>query len=104
MEVLKHWMVQQEEFVLENAQNAVDQDTLGEDLATVPLSVSTDEAVFSGLPSAPADSLPQVGIEPTMAHGYEGYSDLHTMTVGPPLETACYFDSQTLPPEIDSYV
>lgn len=104
MEVLKHWMVQQEEFVLENAQNAVDQDTLGEDLATVPLSLSTDEAVFSGLPSAPANSLPQVGIEPTMAHGYDGYSDLHTMTVGPSLETACYFDSQTLPPEIDSYV
>jgi hypothetical protein len=104
MEVLKHWMVQQEEFVLENAQNAVDQETIGKDLASVPLSASTDEVVFNGLPSAPADSHPQVGMEANIAQGYEGYSDLQTMTVGPSLETACYFDSQTLPPEIDSYV
>lgn len=104
MEVLKHWMVQKEEIVLENAQNFIDKDMLGDDLTAVSTSMPVDETVFSGLPSAPAQDLSHLGFEPPLAHGYDGFPNLPTMSMGPSLDTACYLDSQTLPFEIDSYV
>ncbi|KAK1142761.1 hypothetical protein N8T08_007393 [Aspergillus melleus] len=104
MEVLKHWMVQKEEIVLENAQNYIDQDAIGDDLAAAPSSVPTEDATFPGLSSAPADDMPQHGLESTMMTGYDAFSGFPTMGLDSSLDTSCYLDAQPLAPEIDSYV
>ncbi|RAL04640.1 uncharacterized protein BO80DRAFT_483071 [Aspergillus ibericus CBS 121593] len=101
MDVLKHWMVQKEEIVLENAQNYIDQDALGDDLAAGP----SDDVPFSGLPQASVEDISSQGLETALVNGYETYAALPTMAMDPSIDAApCYFDSQTLPPEIDSYV
>ncbi|OJJ69590.1 hypothetical protein ASPBRDRAFT_32415 [Aspergillus brasiliensis CBS 101740] len=104
MDVLKHWMVQKEEIVLENAQNYIDQDALGDDLAAAPPAAS-DDVAFSGLPQVPVEDISSQGMDSTLVSGFEPFTAMPTMVMDASMDAApCYFDSQTLPPEIDSYV
>ncbi|KAA8648317.1 uncharacterized protein ATNIH1004_004202 [Aspergillus tanneri] len=103
MDVLKHWMVQKEEVVVENAQNYVDQDILGDDLTAAPSSVPAEDATFGGLPSASVGDLSSHEMESTLMTGYDAFSALPSMNMGSSLD-ACYLDAQPLAPEIDSYV
>ncbi|KAF7589703.1 hypothetical protein BBP40_003950 [Aspergillus hancockii] len=100
MEVLKHWMVQKEEVVLENAQNYIDQDALGDDLVAAP----PTEDVMNGLSSISPEDFPAPGLESTLMNGYDAFSTLPTMGMDSSLDASCYLDSQRLVPEIDSCV
>lgn len=103
MEVLKHWMVQKEEVVLENAQNFIDQDALGDDLVAAPGPVPTEE-MMSGLSSISPEDFQAPGLESTLTNGYDAFSTFPTMGMDSSLDASCYIDSQPLVPEIDSYV
>ncbi|KAE8354191.1 hypothetical protein BDV28DRAFT_91042 [Aspergillus coremiiformis] len=103
MEVLKHWMVQKEEVVLENAPNFNDQDVLGDDLAAAAPPVPTED-MMNGLPSITQENFSAPGLESTLPNGYNTFSSFPTMGMDSSLEASCYIDSQPLVPEIDSYV
>ena len=103
MEVLKHWMVQKEEVVLENAQNLIDQEALGDDLVAVPPPVPTED-MMNGLPTISPEDFPVPGLESTLTNGYDALSTFPVMGLEPSLDASCYLDAQPLVPEIDSYV
>ncbi|KAB8232030.1 uncharacterized protein BDW43DRAFT_301436 [Aspergillus alliaceus] len=102
MEVLKHWMVQKEEVVLENAQNFIDQDALGDDLVAAPGPVPPEE-MMSGLSSISPEDFQAPGLESTLTNGYDAFSTFPTMGMDSSLDASCYIDSQPLVPEIDSF-
>ncbi|PLB37112.1 uncharacterized protein BDW47DRAFT_40000 [Aspergillus candidus] len=107
MDVLKHWMIQREEIVLENAQSYVDQDLGGDDLAVAP-STEVDESFCSVSTSQTTDpglALPQLDQSALMSD-YEAFSTGFPMIPmdSASLDVPCYFDSHALPPAIDSYV
>ncbi|XHG02042.1 hypothetical protein AWENTII_005406 [Aspergillus wentii] len=112
MEVLKHWMVQREEVVLENAQSYLDPDGLGDDMAVAPSSAPEDDATYSGLPPAPAEDLTSLGLESTLVDGYETGlppaalpAALQTMnSLEPYCDTPFLLDSQQMPSEINTFV
>ncbi|PWY89084.1 hypothetical protein BO70DRAFT_285364 [Aspergillus heteromorphus CBS 117.55] len=94
MDVLKHWMVQKEEVVLENASNYVGKQAVDDDMG------GSEDVQFSG-----TEDFSSQGMESTLVNGYDSFATLPTMGMDPSIDAApCYFDSQTLPPEIDSYV
>ncbi|KAE8399561.1 hypothetical protein BDV37DRAFT_275190 [Aspergillus pseudonomiae] len=101
MEVLKHWMVQKEEVVLENAQNFIDQDALGDDLVAAPPPVSAED-MMNGLPTISPEGFPVPGLESTLTNGYDTLSTFPVMGLEPSLDASCYLDAQPLVPEIDS--
>ncbi|KAE8151090.1 hypothetical protein BDV25DRAFT_100006 [Aspergillus avenaceus] len=108
METLKHWMIQKEEFVVENAhnsQNLIDQDTLSDDLVPVPASISTED-MLNGLSTVSPEDFPaQHGLESGLMNGYDSFNSFPQMGISSSLDpSSCYLNSQTLPPEIDSYV
>ncbi|KAL5333405.1 hypothetical protein BJX70DRAFT_403595 [Aspergillus crustosus] len=102
MDILKHWMVQKDEFVLENAQTyPAEQDLLVDDLASAPLN-SLDESSFAESAVAGEDYSSQ-GIDATDVNGYDAFATYPT--TGPySFENNCYLESQPLVPEVGSYV
>ncbi|PYH48018.1 uncharacterized protein BP01DRAFT_379929 [Aspergillus saccharolyticus JOP 1030-1] len=102
MDVLKHWMVQKTEFVLGNYNN---QEALGDDLAAAPLVVGAEDVPLSTLPLASADEISSQGLETALIDGYDPMTTFPALGMEVPLDaTPCYFESPSLPPEIDSYV
>ncbi|KAI9374854.1 hypothetical protein BJX61DRAFT_236042 [Aspergillus egyptiacus] len=108
MDILKHWMVQIEEFVVENAQNAqgfstIDQELVVDEMTSAPINSVEDSSSF--VPSnVAAEGLSSQGMGTTVANGYNPYSSFPTMGLEPPFENTCYLESQPLVPEISSYV
>ncbi|KAL2817424.1 hypothetical protein BDW59DRAFT_132733 [Aspergillus cavernicola] len=103
MDILKHWMVQKEEFVLENAQGfPIDQEILEDDMVSAPIN-SVDESSF-GESTVAAEDLSSQQMEPTGAHGYGSFASYPSMSMDSSFETTCYLESQPLVPEISSYV
>ncbi|KKK22296.1 hypothetical protein AOCH_007672 [Aspergillus ochraceoroseus] len=102
MDVLKHWMVQKEEFVFENAKNlTIDQDLLVDEPASAPIN-SADDSSFSE--AAVTAENPSQGMESTRASGYDAFGAFPTLSMDSSFANPCYFDSQPLVPEIGSYV
>ena len=84
METLKHWMVQVDEIVIENAKNDIDPEVLGDD--HVSPAVAVDDMSYSGL--AQDEDFSQLGFESILMNGF----DIPTA----PLESSIdpfYFDS-----------
>ncbi|PYH78812.1 hypothetical protein BO82DRAFT_149661 [Aspergillus uvarum CBS 121591] len=105
MDVLKHWMVQKTEFVVGNAPTFNNQESLGDDLTAAPLVVGTEDVSFSSLPLAAADEISSQVLETALIDGYDPMATFSAVGMEIPLDpTPCYFESPTLPPEIDSYV
>lgn len=117
MEVLKHWMIQKEEIVYENAQNYLDSEGLGEDLATstaCPVAPAVTAATAAvPVPTLQGDtafgelSMPQTaqnvnsGLESTlMSTGYDvSMPPLPATGLDLSLDTPFYFDTPQIPPE-----
>lgn len=95
MEVLKHWMEQKEEVVLENAHNHLQSDNL----ATPPVK---DDAMLQEVPMAPAgESL--LGLESSIPGCDSSMPSLPTANMdGASLDVSFYFDPAL--PEIESIV
>ncbi|KAL2817203.1 hypothetical protein BJX63DRAFT_419745 [Aspergillus granulosus] len=91
MDVLKHWMVQKEEYVYENDPGFhSDQEPLGDDMIPInPVDGSfADSAV----------DLSSQGLEATGMNGYDAFTAYPGMGMDPSsLENPCYLDSQPLP-------
>ncbi|KAL4892517.1 hypothetical protein BDV59DRAFT_193692 [Aspergillus ambiguus] len=102
MEVLKHWMVQKEEVVLQNTRESIDEDAIGDDCADEPVDESTDDSTFNGLPQAlPENFISPAGLEPAL-NTYDSFSSF--MPTSMDSFNGSYFGSQPMRPEIDSYV
>ncbi|KAJ9191023.1 hypothetical protein DTO027B5_643 [Paecilomyces variotii] len=115
MEVLKHWMEQKEEIVLENAQNFIDEDALGEEINAIPQQPSaiigsayppttttttsdfTQDATFEYEP-------PSLGWDPAMGNGYDTFNALPTVNIGSSFDNPFYVEPQQMPAEIEQYV
>jgi len=120
MEVLKHWMIQKEEIVYENAQNYLDAEGLGEDLITstaasvapavtaataaAPVSTSQDDTAFGELSMPQANKNVNSGLESTlMSTGYDvSMPPLPATGLDLSLDAPFYFDTPQIPPEIES--
>lgn len=120
MEVLKHWMIQKEEIVYENAQNYLDSEGLGEDLATstaapvapavtaataaAPVPTLQDDTVFGELSMPQTDQNVNSGLESTlMSTGYDvSMPPLPATGLDLSLDAPFYFDTPQIPPEIES--
>lgn len=101
MDVLKHWMVQREEVVFENAQNiTIDQDQKADGLVTPPTD-SLDSSSFESVVTA--EDLSLAGIESAGMNGYDTFASFATSSY-PSFDNTCYLESQHLAPEISSYV
>ncbi|GES65000.1 hypothetical protein ATEIFO6365_0009049500 [Aspergillus terreus] len=104
MEVLKHWMVQKEEVVFQNAQGSIDQDAIGDDCAEELVDESPDDITFNGLAQVPPENvIPTQGLEQTL-NAYDSFSSFMPTSMDSSFDNSCYFGSQSLRPEIDSYV
>lgn len=102
MDVLKHWMVQREEIVFENAQNiTIDQDQKADDLVTPSVS-SLDGSSFESVVTA--EDLSLQGIESASMNGYDTLASFATTSSYPSFDNTCYLESHHLAPEISSYV
>lgn len=115
MEVLKHWMVQMDEIVHENAHNFINQDALGDEMAAAPQppsvpAVPTDETTPSlpsdqPLPSTMgSDNLASLGLEPNLVTGYDAFPALGTMNWSSLSDSPFYVEPQQIPAEVDAYV
>ncbi|EYE90207.1 uncharacterized protein EURHEDRAFT_519333 [Aspergillus ruber CBS 135680] len=103
MEVLKHWMIQKEEIVYENAQNYLDSEGLGEDLTTSTAAPVGDTA-FGELSMPQTDQNVNSGLESTlMSTGYDvSMPPLPATGLDLSLDAPFYFDTPQIPPEIES--
>lgn len=98
MDILKHWMEQRDEFVVENAQNYVEADSLNCDLTTAP-ATGEDNGILNEIPM-PADKemvLP-LGFESTLM----GTTAL-PMNSDPSMDAPFYFDAP-FPTDVESVV
>ncbi|KAL4874020.1 hypothetical protein BDV12DRAFT_181894 [Aspergillus spectabilis] len=103
MDILKHWMVQKEEFVLENTHSyPVNQELLVDDLASVPIN-SLDESSFAES-AVTGEDFPSHGIESAGVNGYDAFATYPTTSPYSSFENTCYLESQPLVPEVGSYV
>ncbi|BDD55395.1 hypothetical protein MAP00_000917 [Monascus purpureus] len=107
MEVLKHWMVQIDEFVEENAPNLIDQGLGGQEAGLPqPAPVAADDAMMSnrssdlGLASTIAEGGSLPTWDPSLVNRYDGFS---SMDFSPLLDTSFYASTQQVPGEIDAY-
>ncbi|KAL3428927.1 hypothetical protein BDV09DRAFT_190561 [Aspergillus tetrazonus] len=99
MDILKHWMVQKEEIVVENAQMyPLDADGLVDDIVPVPTN-PLDDTSFESLAS---EDLPSQGTEATGMNSYDSFTSFPTTNSYPSFENTCYLDSQPLVPEVTS--
>ncbi|KAL4920763.1 hypothetical protein BDW62DRAFT_163755 [Aspergillus aurantiobrunneus] len=102
MDILKHWMVQKEEFVLENAQSfTIDQDILVDDMVSAPINSLDDSSFESAVTS---EDIPSQGMESTGMSVYDTFSALPATSSYPSFDNTCYLEPQHLVPEISSYV
>ncbi|KAL3473353.1 hypothetical protein BJX99DRAFT_199608 [Aspergillus californicus] len=95
MDILKHWMMQKEEYVVENAHSyTADVDD------TVPMS-----SVDGSFLESNTDDATSHPMEATGSNGYDAFVPYPTMTLES-FDTTCYLESQPQPllPEITSYV
>lgn len=120
MEVLKHWMIQKEEIVYENAQNYLDSEGLGEDLTTstaapvvptvtavtavAPVPTLQGDTAFGELSMPQTDQNVNSGLESTlMSTGYDvSMPPLPATGLDLSLDAPFYFDTPQIPPEIES--
>lgn len=67
MDILKHWMEQRDEFVVENAQNYVEADGLNCDLTSAPPATADDDGMLNEI-SMPTDEdiVPPLGFDSTL--------------------------------------
>ncbi|KAL4980966.1 hypothetical protein BDW66DRAFT_1764 [Aspergillus desertorum] len=101
MDILKHWMVQKEEFVYENAQTyPPDADGVIDDRLPAPIN-PLDDSSFESLAS---EDLPSQGMESASMNSYDSFSSFPPTNSYPSLENSCYLESQPLVPEVTSYV
>ncbi|KAL4806315.1 hypothetical protein BDV18DRAFT_160385 [Aspergillus unguis] len=97
MDILKHWMVQKEEFVVENAQSyPVDPESLVDDMNSAPAN-PLDDGSFE---PAVGESFPSQATE-SSGMSYDAYPTYPTY---PSFENTCYLESKPLIPEVSSYV
>ncbi|BCR87382.1 uncharacterized protein ACHE_31369A [Aspergillus chevalieri] len=119
MEVLKHWMIQKEEIVYENAQNYLDAEGLGEDLVTstaapvapgvtaataaAPVPTLQNDTAFGELSMPQANQNANSGLESTlMSTGYDvSMPPLPATGLDLSLDAPFYFDTPQIP-EIES--
>ncbi|KAL4885197.1 hypothetical protein BJY04DRAFT_214535 [Aspergillus karnatakaensis] len=103
MDILKHWMVQKEEFVLENASGfPVDQELLVDDLASAPTN-SLNESSYAE-PAVTGEDYPSHGMNSTGVEGYDAFATYPTTSSYPSFDNTCYLESKPLVPEVGSYV
>ncbi|KAL2000891.1 hypothetical protein VTN02DRAFT_2479 [Thermoascus thermophilus] len=121
MEVLKHWMEQKEEIVLENVQNFIDEDVLADE-ANMPQPQQQQQqqqppqtALVDGTAAA-FSTAPDVGPEAPFEHnnatgslGWEPpmgtvFPPFQTMNLGSSFDSPFYVESQQMPAEVDSYM
>ncbi|KAL4942949.1 hypothetical protein BDV06DRAFT_154005 [Aspergillus oleicola] len=96
MDILKHWMVQKEEFVVENAGSyPVEQDGLVDDIVAAPITSSFDSSITEDLSSQ--------GMNPTSMTNYDSFATFPT-TSYPSFDNPCYLESQPMVPEVSPYV
>ncbi|KAL4996788.1 hypothetical protein BDV10DRAFT_107590 [Aspergillus recurvatus] len=101
MDILKHWMVQKEEFVYENAQTyPLETDEAVDDMVPAPINPLND----SSFESLASEDLPSQGMESTGMNSYDSFASFPTTNSYPSLENSCYLESQPLVPEVTSYV
>ncbi|KAL5048360.1 hypothetical protein BDW71DRAFT_205486 [Aspergillus fruticulosus] len=101
MDILKHWMVQKEEYVYENAQTyPLDADGVVDDMVPAPIN-PLDDSSFESLSSEDSHSQ---GTESTGMNSYDSFASFSTTNSYLPLENSCYLESQPLVPEVTSYV
>ncbi|KAL4927108.1 uncharacterized protein BDV17DRAFT_299314 [Aspergillus undulatus] len=102
MDILKHWMVQKEELVLENAapNYPAGEDAPGDDIVSVPIG-SLDDTSFD---SAIVEDLSSQGMVPSGMNGYNSFGTFPTTTTYPSFDNTCYLESQSMVPEVSSYV
>lgn len=93
MDILKHWMEQRDEFVVENAPKRVDGDDLNYDLTTAFPPTAEDDGLLNEAPmSADSDPTPSMGIESTLMG--TGYDTVPMMPINEPsLDAPFYFDT-----------
>ncbi|KAL2868043.1 uncharacterized protein BJX67DRAFT_59541 [Aspergillus lucknowensis] len=102
MDILKHWMVQKEEFVYENAPSfTIDHEVLADDAISAPI-ISLDESSFAES-AATTEDLSSQGLELNASNGYDGFSAFPAMAMDPSFDNTCYLESQPLVPEVGSY-
>lgn len=119
MEVLKHWMEQREEIVLENMQHFIDKDVLADETTVTPPprqqqqqqpTAPVDPAYTTAPAVTPDAGLEQnatasLGWEPPLGsnNAYDAFA-LQTMNAGSSLDSPFYVDPQQMPAEVDPYL
>lgn len=114
MEVLKHWMEQKEEIVLENVQNFIDEDVLADEANMTQQQQQPQTALVDS--TAAYSTAPDVGPDATFEHnnatvslGWEPpmgnvFTPLQTMNLGSSFDSPFYVESQQMPAEVDPYI
>ncbi|RDW74544.1 uncharacterized protein DSM5745_07206 [Aspergillus mulundensis] len=102
MDILKHWMVQKEEYVYENVAQgySLDADGVPDDMVTAPIN-SVDDSSFE---SHDSEDMSSQGVEPTGMTSYDAFTSFPTTNPYPSFESTCYLESQPMVPEVTSYV
>ncbi|KAL4900738.1 hypothetical protein BDW74DRAFT_92753 [Aspergillus multicolor] len=102
MDILKHWMVQKEEYVYENVAQgySVDADGVADDIVTAPIN-QVDDSSFESLES---EDMSSQGVEPHVLPTYDTFTSFQTTNPYPSFESTCYLESQPMVPEVTSYV